>query len=301
MRGARSWLVRGPLPVGDLCDIIGGYRGNFDGVCRKTVDAYARCLTVLPDGRLVSGTQEGPLHVWDSELDAVMLTLQGHTAHATEIVALPDGKLASSSVDLTVRVWDMVRGLCTLTMRHYAPVFALGLLPDGNLISAGHDDAVRVWASDGHPKLVKKIANVMSMAVTSEGIALGVPGGVKLWSMDMTACFKTLGFSGIAVPIVPLPDGKMAVSVRMDIHIVTWNDPERVTMHDGHCVDGLTPLGGGLLASCSRDNTVKVWDYRTGECLFILKEHTRAVLTMAMWPDGRVASCSMDRTIRVWE
>ena len=54
MRRARSWLVRGPLPVGDLCDIIGGYRGNFDGVCRKTVDAYARCLTVLPDGRLVS-------------------------------------------------------------------------------------------------------------------------------------------------------------------------------------------------------------------------------------------------------
>jgi len=51
--------------------------------------------------------------------------------------------------------------------------------------------------------------------------------------------------------------------------------------------------------SGSRDNTIKVWNLDTGECLATLKEHTDYVTSLAI--DGNILySGSMDTTIRVW-
>ena len=59
---------------------------------------------------------------------------------------------------------------------------------------------------------------------------------------------------------------------------------------------------GGLLASCSADNTVKVWHGTTGSPLATLQGHTQGVSDVAWTPDGSyLASASDDTTIRVWD
>src|SRR6185369_6318969 len=59
---------------------------------------------------------------------------------------------------------------------------------------------------------------------------------------------------------------------------------------------------GGTLATASFDNTVKLWDYKTGKEKTTLKGHTAQVYSVAFSPDGNlIATGSMDKTIRVYD
>jgi hypothetical protein len=58
---------------------------------------------------------------------------------------------------------------------------------------------------------------------------------------------------------------------------------------------------GRVLASGSRDNTVRLWGLPEGQPLATLKGHTSIVRCLAFSPDGRVlASGSSDKTVRLW-
>src|SRR5260370_448062 len=59
---------------------------------------------------------------------------------------------------------------------------------------------------------------------------------------------------------------------------------------------------GGLLASASRDDTIKLWDPQTGEHLRTLEGHSDSVNAVPFSPDGRLlASPYWDDTIKLWD
>jgi hypothetical protein len=63
----------------------------------------------------------------------------------------------------------------------------------------------------------------------------------------------------------------------------------------------LTP-DGRTAVSGSGDETVRVWDLRTGQCLRTLEGHIGGVWSVSLTPDGCTAvSGSGDKTVRVWD
>jgi WD40 repeat protein len=59
---------------------------------------------------------------------------------------------------------------------------------------------------------------------------------------------------------------------------------------------------GTKIVSGSRDNTIRVWNVDTGECISTLKCHTRDVFSVRFNHDGtKIVSGSDDETIKVWE
>lgn len=62
---------------------------------------------------------------------------------------------------------------------------------------------------------------------------------------------------------------------------------------------------GALLATCSRDKSVWIWELvgdNDFECLSVLQEHEQDVKFVTWHPSEEVlASCSYDDTIRIWK
>jgi WD40 repeat protein len=58
---------------------------------------------------------------------------------------------------------------------------------------------------------------------------------------------------------------------------------------------------GNTLLSASFDNTLKLWDTQSGDCIRTLEGHQNSVLACAFAPDGNtLLSASDDKTLKLW-
>ena len=55
-----------------------------------------------------------------------------------------------------------------------------------------------------------------------------------------------------------------------------------------------------LLASASKDSTVRIWNVSVGKTLLILSGHTHSVTCVKWGGEGLLYTSSQDRTIKVW-
>lgn len=110
------------------------------------------------------------------------------------------------------------------------------------------------------------------------------------------------------------PDGELIVSGGNDNKVQLWNrnGKKRATFVDPSLPDddGISHAqevtsvsfspNSQLIASASRDRTVKLW-HRDGTLLHTLTGHQNSVYSVSFSPDGKlVASASHDKTIKLW-
>lgn len=74
------------------------------------------------------------------------------------------------------------------------------------------------------------------------------------------------------------------------------------TLNEGRTITSIAiSPNGNILATGSGDNTIRLWNFCTGELLGPLVGHLRDVNSVAIGADSRtIASGSSDHTIRVW-
>ncbi len=72
--------------------------------------------------------------------------------------------------------------------------------------------------------------------------------------------------------------------------------------HKGKTTSVALSADGSTVVSGSYDETVKVWDVRTGECRLNLAGHAAGVASVALSDDGMtIVSGSFDETVKVWD
>jgi WD40 repeat protein len=101
--------------------------------------------------RLISGSQDNRVRVWDVETGQCLMMLEGHT-YPVQGISVQGHLIASASRDHTVRLWSLHSGECTAILQgHTAWVKAVAFSPDGQTLASGAEDGtIRFWrVSDG--------------------------------------------------------------------------------------------------------------------------------------------------------
>ncbi|MGJ3247223.1 MAG: WD40 repeat domain-containing protein [Elainellaceae cyanobacterium] len=300
------------------------------GVCRRTLTGHmgwVRAIALCPNGTtLISGSEDRTVKVWNLVTGNCDQTLSGHTDQVWSVVASVDGKhLASSSSDRTVRVWNLKTGTCSQILHgHTNWIRAIAVSPDGRILASGSEDKmIKLWDIEsgtclstlhGHTNWIR------SVAFSPDGRILASSSGdhtVKLWNVCDRRCSRTLhGYTNRvwAVAVAPQPaiprwrTDSIIASANDDATITVWkigryssDRPYRVLRGHTSSVCSVA-VRSHLLASGSDDQTVKLWNIETGECMQTFYGHTSRVWSVAFSPDGKtLASGSEDSTVKLWD
>lgn len=274
-------------------------------------------VAITPDGkRIVSGSTDKNLHVWDSSHDSVGV-LSGHEDEVTAVSLTADGTLAASaSLDGTIRLWNLTSSKSTATVAHnLSDVHAVSMTPNGLLIaSGGSDGLVHVWdtrPAAGFTSLKGHRRGVRAVALAADGRHV-VSGSddttLRVWALPLGECVATLEGHNAAINDVTVSsDSRIALSAGNDRTVRVWS-LQSFRCHgvlEGHesAVTGVAVSADGRWAvSCSRDLTCRLWSLRSGDCLAVLRGHGDELTRIAMTADGLVAvSASKDATLCVWD
>jgi hypothetical protein len=104
-----------------------------------------------PSGtRIVSGSEDKTLRIWDAATGTSLQTLEGHESWVWSVAWNPAGtRIVSGSGDKTLRIWDAATGTSLQTLEgHEGGVTSVSWNPAGTrIVSSSEDNTLRIWES----------------------------------------------------------------------------------------------------------------------------------------------------------
>ncbi|MGB3493050.1 MAG: NB-ARC domain-containing protein [Elainellaceae cyanobacterium] len=267
--------------------------------------------------RVISGSHDRTVKVWDMTSKAALLTPEGHSSTVCSVSISADGSRAiSGSNDSTIKVWDVTSGAVLRTLEsHRDAVVSVSISADGSrAISGSNDSTIKVWdvTSGAVLRTLEShrdaVASVSISADGSRAISGSNDDTIKVWNVTSRATPHTLESHSNGVCSVAISaDGLRAISGSNDGTKV-WDVTGKAELHTlvsralvssvAISADGAHALSGLF------DGTVTVWDVTSEVEMHILKGHGNNSLlwSVAISADGsRALSGSDDRTVKMWD
>jgi len=304
-----------PLAAGDTDEKITTFKA--DRIYMGHSDSV-NCVTFSADGRrILSGSWDRSLRLWDVESGECLQVFKGHTNSVKSLAFTSDGRRAlSGSGDKPIRVWDVDSGRCLRMLRgHTATVHSVDLDSDGrHAISGSGDETLRLWDVDSGKclrVLTGHAGPVYGVNLRTDGrqvISCSSDRTLRLWDVDSGLCLRALeGHTGAINSVALSADGRHAISGSEDKTLRLWDVDSGLCLRvlEGH-TDAINSVAlsadGRHAISGSEDKTLRLWDVDSGLCLRVLEGHTMNVHCVVFSPDGLNAlSGSWDRTVRLWD
>ncbi len=327
-----AFSPNGILAMGDSNSEIRLYQvvnGKQILTCKGHTD-WITSLSFSPNGKtLASGSNDDTVKLWDVSTGKCLQTWKGHDKGVDSVAFSPNGnRLATSGDDHVVRLWDMSTGKCLRTFHgHSNWVLAVAFSLDGQtLFSGSDDDTIRLWDVDTGKCLrifYGHLDGIRSIALNPQGMLASASDDktVRLWDVRTGACLRILhGHTNQVCSVAFSPNGQTLASGSNDWTMRLWDvsTGECLKTFQGHSSwiysvafspaslveessHQLAPQDN-ILASGSHDQSVRLWDVRTGECLRTFQGYSNQVYAVAFSPRGdTLASGGHDQSVRLWD
>jgi WD40 repeat protein len=243
-------------------------------------------IAFLRDGRrVVTGTRDGSLHVWDT-VTARAFDLPPQGTGVTGLAVSPDGRtFATGTAGGFCRLWDSVSLSQTgHTYKLVSAVTGLAFHPDGRTLAIGQDDGtIRLWDVP-LPKAVaapiRTGSAVHSVSFSSDGrrVLTGGSMGAQWWDTSSGTASGPLMHSKQYEPegVVPSEDGRRTYNV-VDLVEGTALSPDGRTLATARWAGDEIRVRG----------RAEVWDAATGRRLCQTPEQPLPLTGVAYSPDSR--------------
>ena len=210
-------------------------------------------VAFTPDGRrLVSGSEDATLRVWDLGVPPEPSVQEKHAQAADRATPAPRGSRASSATGKTLVEWHIAKGLSLYGLvGHDSWVNSVAITPDGCTAVSVGGDIIKVW--DLQDASVRRSWIVPgrrfnTVAITRDGrraLAGASNGSLTSWDLDT---------------------GEQMAALQLRS---PWVNAVAITPDGGHAV-------------CAGGKSVEIWDLDRGELAGLLDGHKNSVVAVAV-------------------
>jgi WD40 repeat protein len=291
------------------------------------------CLAALPDGRIVSGSTDGIIRLWDLQngLHHVMYK-NDDSERINCIIIMYDGfshnnnlldtscRIFTGSSGGKLRIWNPYTRTCEFTFKEQMyGINKVIVLSDNRIIIEIFHGGLKIF--DPTTGLCDDIFNVLSYIKLE---CLLPDGRIVISEMDNTLTIfdiktrlRDIIFkdSKNGIGNIIYFDNKLIVEKinyeRQRSKIKIWNlqtktyeatfliDTWSITVPTlKHHIRVLSD--GCIVSNTTTNNDIKVWNVSSGKCDITLTGHSDQIYDILTLSDGRIVSCSKDKTIKIW-
>ncbi|KAL0489220.1 hypothetical protein AKO1_013749 [Acrasis kona] len=105
-------------------------------------------IQFLPNGRLVSGSNDATIRVWNVDSGECCITMLGHNDWVRSLDILNERTIISGGDDGTIRTWDIETGKqIRIYGRDMGWIYDISVMDDDYFISGSKDGKLRVWSA----------------------------------------------------------------------------------------------------------------------------------------------------------
>lgn len=248
------------------------YGSHLPGVLKWHISDVVS-IEISDDGkRLVSGSEDGVICVWNVLERKMLREFRGHTAPVSCVRFVRGGQeLLSVSLDKQIICWDVASGKTKFRFEGDDRWTRLGISPDGQQFICGgwngtlqtrdlkRGELLRTFR--GHTGALHSVAFLPERPAVVSG---SVDGSIRVWSQNdgkELSRWDTLG--KVAARLHPTPDGQSLLIGQLNGTLVLWNiSRERITdQFIGH-MDAIVDLdlkSQGQVMTICREGTSRFW------------------------------------------
>ncbi|GMH91981.1 hypothetical protein TrVE_jg881 [Triparma verrucosa] len=299
---ARIWTMGGDTAAHGFSASVTLKHGEYLGDKNKDVTT----LEWSPDGtKLATGSYDGVARVWDY-LGNIIYTLNAHKGPIFSLKWNKSGSyLLSGSYDKTTIAWSMDAGILHQQFSfHSAPALDVDWNGNDTFASCSTDKTVVVckvkapgaeaapscWDTKPMVRFEGHVDEVNAVKWDPSGKMLAScsdDGTAKIWAYEAGVIATKTDTS---VGAKPIQDFTLHSK---EIYTIKWSPTGPGSSNPDK------PL---MLATASFDNTVRLWNAASGECVFTLARHTQPVYSIAFSPSADfIASGSLAGKLYIWD
>jgi ribosome assembly protein 4 len=248
--------------------------------------------------RLASSSKDGTVRVWNTSTRLCQYSLGGHTASVNVVRWSGRGLLYTASSDRTVKVWDAKDGKLVRTLNEHAHwVNTLSLSTDWVLRTGPFDHLGKLEDESTSKEFHSEEEHDVRAQRSAEArFQTSIQSGRRPEQLISGSDDHTLYLwpPQSHLDEMPATENGVAGSAKKPI--------ARLTGHQKLVNHVIFSPDGRWIASASFDNSVKLWEARTGKFVATLRGHVASVYRIAWSADSRMLiSASKDSTLKLWD
>ena len=270
---------------------------------------YIFCLIKMSEEKLISGSLDKTIKVWNVSTGDCIQTLEGHQEGVLCLLRLNYKQIMSGSYDRTIKIWNSINGNCLQTLEgHGSPVTCLTKLNSNQIASGSENCEIRIWDySIGKcPFKLKseegKASSINCLTKVSDKYFASGSNLIIIWdfkgneiksfssdSLDNTKC------------IILIQENKLAAATKTCIKIWKILEAKCILTLNGHIhtIFSLLKMNEHEMLSGSLDKSIKLWNFTTGQCLFTLDNKINSVKCLVKLNLKQIAVDNKDKSIKI--
>ncbi|ORX56688.1 WD40 repeat-like protein [Piromyces finnis] len=262
----------------------------LSGICLRTVqhpDSQVNRLAISPDKRYLAAAGNPHVRLYEVQTNNPnpVVNFDGHTGNVTAIAYQSAGRwIVTGSEDGTIKIWDVRAPGVQRDYELKVPVNDVIIHPNqGELVSCDQSGSIKVWdLSENlctHELLPEEDVPARSVSMAADGsmlICSNNKGNFYVWKMKEKGDLTEL------------------------------EAVQKVNAHSKYITKCVLSPDTRSLATCSADNTVKIWENVNNDGQFSLTKklvgHQRWVWDCSFSADSAyLITGSSDHTARLWD